>query len=75
MKTKSKIKLKTGQVWRDSGGDSSYILAVKNNVREEDMISGDVSIIVLTGSKAGKYYPDETSADFGEFGYFCEQVA
>lgn len=75
MKTKNKLKLKAGQVWRDEIGDLSYIMEVKKNVREEDMIMGDVSIVVLTGSKAGKCYLDETSASFGEGKYFCEQVA
>jgi len=72
---KNKPKLKVGQVWKDELGDLSYIMAVKKNVREEDMIMGDVSIVVLTGSKAGKCYLDETSVSFGEGHYFCEQVA
>ena len=72
---KNSVKLKVGQVWRDETGDLSYIAAVKKCVKEEDRINGDVSILVMTGSKAGKYFPEETSLSFGEGQYFCEQVA
>ena len=67
--------LKVGQVWKDRSGDLSYIAEIREDVREEDAIMGDVSIIVLTGPKAGKYYPEETSASFGEWSYFVQQVA
>lgn len=68
-------KLKVGQVWRDRDGDLSYIAAVKKNLSEEEAINGDVSIVIVTGPQAGKYYPDETSEQFGENKYFHEQVA
>ena len=74
MKT-SDPKLKVGQVWKDRSGDLSYIAEIREDVCEEDEIMGDVSIIVLTGPKAGKYYPEETSASFGEGSYFVQQVA
>jgi hypothetical protein len=72
---KNKPKLKAGQVWKDMDGDLSYIAAVKKNPREEDMIMGDVSLVVITGPKAGKYFPDETSGAFGIGCYFNQQVA
>jgi hypothetical protein len=74
MKT-SGPKLKVGQVWRDTDGDLSYIAAVKNNLREEEMIMGDVSLVVITGPKAGKYFPDEWSGAFGDNCYYYRQVA
>jgi hypothetical protein len=68
-------KLKVGQVWKDMDGDLSYVAAVKKNLREEDRIMGDVSLVVITGPKAGKYFPDESSASFGVGCYFNQQVA
>ena len=67
--------LKVGQVWKDMDGDLSYIAAVKKNPREEDAIYGDVSLVVITGPKAGKYFPDESSGAFGVGCYFNQQVA
>lgn len=75
MKTNSEPKLKVGQVWKDRDGDLSYIAAVKKNLSEEDAINGDVCLVTITGPKAGKYYPDETSEQFGKNKYFFEQVA